>query len=120
MKYIHYDAEGDILSVVFAEGAQHTGVEISDNIVLYYDPETGEPLGLILSSYRAMLYASVQAPLPLAGLARAPANVRRTLLAALQRAPLTSFIQLTEPPGTRVPSSRLSEIFSPAVLQVAV
>ena len=40
MKVIHYDAEGDILSVTFAETGEqlHTGVELTDNIVLYYDP----------------------------------------------------------------------------------
>ena len=37
MKAIHYDTEGDILSITFSEanGHGHTGVELSDNIVLY-------------------------------------------------------------------------------------
>jgi hypothetical protein len=40
MKAIYYDAEGDILSVTFAEagGRKHAGIELSDNIVLYYNP----------------------------------------------------------------------------------
>ncbi len=52
MKAIHYDAEGDILSVTFAEAGSEpqTGVELSDNIVLYYNPETAEPLKLIMIS----------------------------------------------------------------------
>ena len=52
MKAIHYDAEGDILSVTFSEAAEqkHKGIELSDNIVLYYDPETEKPLKLILES----------------------------------------------------------------------
>jgi uncharacterized protein YuzE len=34
MKYIHYDAEGDILWFTFdeTEGQAHTGVELSDNL----------------------------------------------------------------------------------------
>lgn len=50
MKAIHYDAEGDILSVTFAEanGRNHTGVELSDNIVLCLDAETGRPYQLVL------------------------------------------------------------------------
>jgi uncharacterized protein YuzE len=36
MKAIHYDTEGDILSVTFTETGEqpHTGVELVDNIVL--------------------------------------------------------------------------------------
>jgi hypothetical protein len=66
MKYIHYDAEGDILSVTFAEskGQTHKGVELSDNIVFYYNPETRKPLGLVLLSYRALLQASTLTPIP--------------------------------------------------------
>ena len=71
MKAIHYDAEGDILSVTFSESNEqmHTGIELSDNIVLYYNPDTGKPLQLILVSYRALLQASAQAPILLDGLA---------------------------------------------------
>ncbi len=119
MKYIHYDAEGDILSVTFTEakGQAHTGIELSDNVVLYYNPETGEPLGLVLLSYRALLRASAQAPLPLEGLACAPAKVRETVMSILQRTPVTSFLRLVEVRGIEPPTSRLSEIFTPAVLQ---
>jgi hypothetical protein len=122
MKYIHYDAEGDILSVTFAEteGQTHTGVELSDNIVLYYNPKTEEPLGLVLLSYRALLQASAQVPLPLEGLARAPARVRETVMSLLRRTPVTSFLQLVETHGQEPPASRLSEIFTPAALQAVV
>lgn len=58
MKAIHYDAEGDILSITFSEAKTQTqsGIELSDNIVLYYNPETAEPLELILVSYQAMVH----------------------------------------------------------------
>jgi len=119
MRYIHYDAEGDILSVTFAEteGQTHTGVELSDNIVLYYNPETGEPLGLVLLSYRALLQASVQAPIPLEGLSRAPVEVRETVISLLQHTPVTIFLQLVEARDQEPPTSRLSEIFTPAALR---
>ena len=53
MKAIHYDAEGDILTVTFSDGQRHNqqGIELSENIVLYYDPTTKEPIALILLSY---------------------------------------------------------------------
>jgi len=118
MKSIHYDAEGDILSVTFAQkGQTHTGIELSDNIVLYYNPETKEPLELMMLSYRAMLHANVQAPLLLDGLAQASAQVQATVTFMLQHAPLASFFHLVETPDKTRPSGRLHEIFVPAMWQ---
>ena len=119
MRYIHYDAEGDILSVTFAEteGQAHTGVELSDNIVLTYNPETEEPLGLVLLSYRALLRASAQAPIPLEGLAGAPVREREMVISVLQHTPVTSFLQLVEARGKEPPTSRLKEVFTPAAMQ---
>ena len=122
MKAIHYDAEGDILSVTFAEAGEqpHTGVELTDNIVLYYDPVTEKPLKLILVSYQAMLRASEQTPILLEGLAQAPAKVRKTILSLLQHPPLTAFIQLEEARNNAAPTSRLHEIFAPMTLQTVM
>ena len=119
MKYIHYDAEGDILSVTFSEskGQAHTGIELSDNIVFYYNAEKREAVGLVLVSYRALLRASRQSALPLDGLARAPLNVQQIVIPLLQRAPVSRFFQLVESPGVR--TSRLSQVFTPTVLQPA-
>ena len=64
-----------------------------------------------------MLRASVQTPILLDGLAQAPAKVRTTILNLLQRAPLTTFIQLEEGRERSAPTSRLDEIFAPTALQ---
>ena len=118
MKAIHYDAEGDILSVTFTESDEqnHTGIELSDNIVLYYNPETEQPLKLIVLSYQGLLQASLQAPILLDGLAQAPVAVRTTVTALLQRAPLAAFMQFLEAHDKTPPTSRLHEIFTPAAL----
>ncbi len=120
MKAIHYDAEGDILSVTFSETGEqkHTGIELSDNIVLYYNPDTEKPLELIFLSYRALLQASAQSPILLDGLAQAPAKVQSTVAALLQRTPLTSFLQPVEMSGKTPLTSRLHEIFTPDTLQI--
>ncbi len=116
MKALHYDAEGDILSITFCETSKqnHTGIELSDNIVLYYNPDTEQPIKLIFTSYQAMLQASRQAPILLNGFARSPAKVRATVIRLLQKSPLTGFMQLAD---TQTPSSQLQEIFMPAALQ---
>lgn len=120
MKAIHYDAEGDILSVTFSEAAEQRqkGIELNDNIVLYYNPDTGKPLQLILISYQAMLQASHQAPIILDGLAEAPVKVQATVTTLLQQTPLTAFFELIEPQGKRPLTSRLQAIFTPATLQM--
>ncbi|MEZ4861798.1 MAG: hypothetical protein R3C14_10835 [Caldilineaceae bacterium] len=122
MKAIHYDAEGDILSVTFAEavGQKHTGIELSDNIVLYYNPETEKPLQLILVSYQAMLRESLQRPILLDGLAQAPAKVQSIILRLLDHAPLTAFIQLEKAQNQATPMSRLHEIFTDSTLQTVM
>jgi len=121
MKAIHYDTEGDILSVTFAESeAQpHAGVELTENIVLYYNPKTQQPLKLIIVSYQAMVRASAHTPLTLDTLSRAPAPVQALAMTLLRRAPLTAFFQVTEPPESTSLAGRLREIFAPSALQMA-
>lgn len=120
MKAIHYDAEGDILSVTFSEasGQKHTGVELSDNIVLYYNPETEKPLQLILVSYQAMVEASQHTPILLDGLAQAPAQTQTAITTLLQQAPLTAFLQLVSANGKLPLTGRLHEVFTPTTLQM--
>ena len=119
MKSIHYDAEGDILSVTFVEvaGQKHTGIELTDQIVLYYNPDTARPLQLVVLSYRALLQASRRSPLNLDGLAQAPLKVRVMVTALLKSAPLAAFFQMIETPGMTSPTSRLHEVFTPAMMQ---
>lgn len=120
MKAIHYDAEGDILSVTFAEATaqRQKGVELNDNIVLYYNPDTEEPLKLILISYQAMVQASQQRPIILDGLAQAPAKVQATVTALLQQRPLTALLQLVGGHGKVPLTSQLHEIFTSTTLQM--
>ncbi len=109
MKAIHYDMEGDILSVTFTEAKEqkHIGVELSDNIVFYYNPETKMPLKLLLLSYRALLQTSTRTPILLDGLTQAPVEVQAIIIALLKREPLTAFIQIIESHGQTTLTGRL-------------
>lgn len=120
MQAIHYDTEGDILSVTFAETEDqpHDGVEFTDNIVLYYNPQTQPPLKLIVVSYQAMVQTSLHTPFALDMLSRAPIPVQTVAMTLLRRAPLTAFLQMVEQAATP-PSGRLREIFAPSALQMA-
>ena len=122
MKAINYDTEGDILTITFTETAEqsHAGIELSDNIILYYNPETQQPLKLILLSYQGLLQASRQAPILLDGLAQAPRKVQAAVTTVLQRDPLKIFMQLVEVPEKRPPTGRLHDIFTPTTLQTVM
>lgn len=121
MKDIRYDAEGDILYVTFEEtkGQSSTGVELTENIVFYFNPETQRPLKMILISYAQLLAASMQQPFPLDGLADVPSPLKKTILNLLARSPAALFLQLVEPEALPVPTSRLAEVFTSAVLKAA-
>jgi hypothetical protein len=71
-----------------------------------------------LNSYQAMVEASRHAPILLDSLAQAPAKVQTSVIALLQQTPLTAFLQLSGAQGKLPLSSRLSEIFTPAALQM--
>lgn len=120
MKAFHYDIEGDILSVTFADatGQANVGVELSDNIVVYYNPETLQPLKLILVSYRAMVEASATTAIELDGLERLPKQRQTAIANMLGRKPLTTFLQLEE---KRFPSATyLPQLFTPTAWQSVV
>lgn len=51
---VEYDREGDMLEIFFAKGAG-TGLELSDEIVLRYDPEQNLPLSLIFLTFSKLI-----------------------------------------------------------------
>lgn len=118
MRNIYYDVEGDILSVTFVEveDQPHIGVELSDNIVLYFNPETEQPIKLLLLSYCRLVETSRKAPLPLNGLDSVPETIRNTVLRVAQREPVASFLQVMEEAAT-VPTSRLPQVFTAKALK---
>lgn len=117
MKSIHYDAEGDILAVTFAEGQTHTGVELSDNIIVYYNPENEKLLKLIMVSYYAMLRASQHRAIELDGLQMMNPAARTKVMRVLRSPSLNPFLQLEFVQNTHLQLSRVNEVFTPATWQ---
>jgi hypothetical protein len=96
-----YDQEGDILSLFFndVKGQRNTGVELNDNIVLYFNPDTEEALCLIIIDYSKMLARTdrgEQKVFPLYGLSKLPPEVRATVLRILRSAPVNEFLAVEE------------------------
>lgn len=118
MKALHYDADGDILSVTFAEctDGSHTGLELTDNIILYIDPVARQPLTLILSGYQAMQQLHGERPFRLDRMESIPNNLRGLVLVLLQQPPLNQFLQIVESASPVDIDIRLLSVFSPMVL----
>ena len=96
-----YDREGDILSLFFddVKRQRNTGVELNDNIVLYFNPDTEEALCLIIIDYSKMIARTGRGKLkafPLSGLSQLPPEVRATVLRILRSAPVNEFLVIEE------------------------
>jgi hypothetical protein len=96
-----YDREGDILSLFFndVKGQRNTGVELNDNLVLYFNPDTEEALCLIIIDYSKMLARTdrgKQKAFPLFGLSKLPPDERTTVLRILRSAPVNEFLAVEE------------------------
>lgn len=119
MKSINYDSEGDVLTVTFAQANNQSvrGIELNDNIVLYYDTKTKEPVQLILVSYQAMLLAGAGKPLRLDGLRSLPSSVRTIVLRIVRRSAVSNFLQLVETPNRQVPASYPRAVFTSSAMQ---
>ena len=88
-----YDGDGDILEVVWRQDKlqKKTGIELSDNIVLFTDSELAEPLGLTFLSYSHLIKAS---SIELSGLASLPDERREQVLALLQSSRIAPFLSV--------------------------
>ena len=96
MKDIHYDAEGDILTVNFPHPAikKHVGMEIADPIVLYFDPVDEKPFQMIFICYNRLVQYTRRTPLKLERLASYPKRLQRIALKLIQQAPVANFLEL--------------------------
>ena len=76
MRDIHfsYDEEGDVLYIAFHKGRKASSVSLNDSMILRFDPETQEAIGLTLLDFSRLVEAS--GPLPLWRVSELPATPR--------------------------------------------
>ena len=96
-----YDREGDILSLFFQDvkGQRNTGIELNDNIVLYFNPDTEEALCLILIDYSKMIARTdggESKAFSLSGLSKLSPETRAAVLRILRSAPVNEFLAVEE------------------------
>jgi uncharacterized protein YuzE len=119
MRDIHfsYDEEGDVLYIAFHKGRKATSVSLNDSMVLRFDPETQEAVGLTLLDFSRLVEAS--GPLPLWRLAELPAALRDMVWTVLTRQPISLYLGVTTSPTEAHPVAILAQQLSLADLLMA-
>ncbi|MFN8444556.1 MAG: DUF2283 domain-containing protein [Caldilineaceae bacterium] len=93
---IEYDREGDTLEIIFAKGAGR-GLELSAEIILRYDVQTGLPLSLILLSFSKLMQPTEFGPesFLLSGLKRLSAAERERVMQILTSSPVNRYLRVS-------------------------
>jgi len=119
MRNFYYDAEGDILTVTFSEAPKEeaTGIELHENVVLYFIPDQGKVLELILISYGAML--KNPNPLRLEALTKLQPDWQQNILNILQKEPANNFLHIEKKDSTLTPLLYIQKVFDPEIMKAA-
>ncbi len=92
-----YDEASDTLYVSFEPGAQATGIELNEHILLRFDAEKRTVVGLTLFDYSLLAQRTDVGPrsFPLDGLAKLSARLRKLALELLRKPPLSEILNLS-------------------------
>ena len=93
---LEYDREGDVLEIVFSVGSAR-GLELTNEIVLRYDPQSAKPLSLIFLTFSHLLQAieSGQENFRFTNLAKLPQGERDRVLQILTTSPVSQYLTIS-------------------------
>lgn len=119
MRDIHmaYDEEGDILYMSFVSNRQASTLSLNDNVVLRYDPEAGEAVGMTIIGFSDLLALEREGKwLPLRDLTELPGELGELVRNLITRPPVNRYLQVSD--GTHL-TTQLTRQFSLADLLLA-
>jgi len=91
-----YDAVGDLLEIFFHDGEATAAVELTDQIILRFDWETGTPISLSIISFSQLVQPNVYGEIHLELLSDEwPAEVQDKIWRMLRSAPLNEFLKVS-------------------------
>lgn len=94
--HYEYDSTGDLLEIYFVQGEAAAAVELTDNIVLRFDWESGTPFSLGIISFSTLLQPSRYGKMHFELLVDEwPVEGQDKILTMLRRPPLTEFLTLS-------------------------
>lgn len=109
--HITYDEEGDILYIAFRTDRHASTLSLHDNVLLRYDPQTVEVVGLTIIGFSDLLAFERQGqPLALRSLTELPPHLAQVITKLLNQPPLSFYLQLGE--DQRHLTTRLGREFS--------
>lgn len=107
-----YDREGDILEIIFHKGGG-MGIDLTENIVLRFNRDSGEALSLLLISFSKLIQPTKFGPssFPLTHLDDLPPTMQQTVLHILHTYPVNRFLTVSglflTPGGNLLPIASL-------------
>lgn len=120
MKDLHlsYDQDADILYIAFDKGRKASSVSLNDNLVLRFDAQSGEAVGLTILDFSRLMRETET--LPLSRLEEFPPKLRDLVWRILTRPPISHYLLVTPPVEGPRPAAGLAREFSLADLILAV
>jgi len=91
-----YDKESDILEIIFQKGGG-VGIDLTDNIVLRFNRNSGTALSLILTSFSKLIQPTKfgLSSFPLTALDELPPVMQQTVLNILHSFPVNRFLKVS-------------------------
>jgi hypothetical protein len=91
-----YDAEGDVLEIIFEQGGG-VGLNLTENIILRYNQKSQKPLSLIFTSFSQLTKPTPFGPpsFHLAALSELPPEMQDTVLHFLTSFPVNCFLRVS-------------------------
>jgi uncharacterized protein YuzE len=119
MRDLHfsYDQEADVLYIAFDKGRKASSVSLNDNLVLRFDAQTGEAVGLTVLDF-ARLMQETRA-LALSRLDEFPPELKKVVWQALTHPPLSHYLHITTSTEDQCPTADLARELSLADLLLA-
>ncbi len=106
-----YDEEGDILYISFGANRRASTVSLNDNIVLRYDPQANEAVGMTIIGFSDLLALEGEGKqLPLRNLTELPNKRGKLVKKLIIQPPVSFYLHVSE--GSSLLTTRLARKFS--------
>jgi len=119
MRDLHfsYDPEADVLYIAFDKGRKASSVSLNDNLILRFDAQTGEAVGLTILDFSRLMREP--GTLPLSRLDEFPPELQSLVWKALTRPPVSHYLRVMPSVEGQRPTADLTRQFSLADLLLA-
>ena len=115
--HFSYDQEADVLYIAFDKGHKASSVSLNDNLVLRFDAQTGEAVGLTVLDFSRLMRGAE--PLSLSRLDEFPPGLQSLVWKVLTHPPVSYYLRVTSPVEGQHPAADLAHEFSLADLLLA-